>query len=52
MNENTNMNMSPEKITKPKKKFLQKNLSAGMIQDLPPRKISDKNNLIKYLKIE
>ena len=51
MNENTNMNMSPEKITKPKKKFLQKNLSAGMIQDLPPRKISDKNNLIKSAEI-
>jgi hypothetical protein len=43
--------MSPEKITKPKKKFLQKNLSAGMIQDLPPRKISDKNNLIKSAEI-
>ena len=51
MNENTNMNMSQEKITKPKKKFLQKNLSAGMIQDLPPRKISDKNNLIKSAEI-
>ena len=51
INENNNINASPQKIPKPKKKFLQKNLSAGMIQDIP-RKISEKNNLIKSAELK
>ena len=54
MNENTNSNINiiPEKIPKPTKKSMQKNLSAGIIEDIPPRKIQSENNLTKSAEIK
>ena len=54
MNENTNSNINiiPEKIPKPTKKSMQKNLSAGIIEDIPPQKIQSENNLTKSAEIK
>ena len=54
MNENTNSNINiiPEKIPKPTKKSMQKNLSAWINEDIPPQKIQSENNLTKSAEIK